>query len=191
MLINSNSKLCNYNTCAEIQIIWCPWGEQVRIDFMFHSAIPGTMETTWPPPGWRPSPHAPSSWSFLFTRKIGTELTVGILVQCLSPWSCEKRWTPSYFWPGTETHRTFRSLHLVSGLSGRRYTCRMGIDVTTATEQLFPVLPKCISICDQAGVRKERNSRSRKKTEMGGLGRQRPTAPKSSRLFHFHTRYCL
>lgn len=31
MLINSNSKLCNYNTSAEIQIIWCPWGEGVRI----------------------------------------------------------------------------------------------------------------------------------------------------------------
>lgn len=72
------------------------------------------------------------------------------------------------FLAGTETHRTFRSLHLVSGLSGRRYTCRMGIDVTMEIGQLFLVLSKCISICNQAGVRKERNIRPRKKTEMGG-----------------------
>lgn len=79
MLINSNSKLRNYNTCAEIQIIWCPWGEQFRIYFMFLSAVPETMETAWQPPGWHPSPHAPSAWFFLFTRKTGMELTVGIL----------------------------------------------------------------------------------------------------------------
>lgn len=79
MLINSNSKLCNYNTCAEIQIIWCPWREQVRIYFMFHSAISETMETCSSPQLAPLPPTFAVFCFFLFSRKTGTELTVGIL----------------------------------------------------------------------------------------------------------------
>lgn len=45
ILINSNSKLCNYNTSAEIQILWCPRGEQARMWLRLHSALPESRET--------------------------------------------------------------------------------------------------------------------------------------------------
>lgn len=187
MLINSNSKLCNYNTCAEIQIIWCPWGEQVRIYFMFHSAIPETMETTWLHPRLAPLP--PRSQFLVLPLHQEDRNGADSWHPSLVPFYVELRETvdAKLFLARHETHRTFRSLHLISGLSGRRYTCRMGIDVTMAIEQLFPVLSKCISICDQAGVRKERNTSSRKKTEMGARQAAPYSAEVQSAFPHSHT----
>jgi hypothetical protein len=81
MLINSNSKLCNYNTSAEIQIIWCPWGEQVGIYFMFHSTEEMLFFQPWKQqnsPGWLLYPPPFVLLFSLLSRKTGPELTAGI-----------------------------------------------------------------------------------------------------------------
>lgn len=100
MLINSNSKLCNYNTCAEIQIIWRPWGEQVRMYFMFHSAISEPVETMEQPLAGTPPPSTGKSCSFLFSRETGAELTAGIpSVNAHLRGAGRNGGLPSYFWP--------------------------------------------------------------------------------------------
>lgn len=64
-----------------------------------------------------------------------------------------------------------------------RYTCRMRIDVAMEIEQLFLVLSKSISLCDQAGVRKERNASSRERQEKGRVTAALYMLQKSNWLF--------
>ena len=74
-----------------------------------------------------------------------------------------------------------------------RYTCRMWIDVAMEIEQLFLILSKSISLCDQAGVRKERNASPGRKQEEGRVS----AAPygvgeiQMALSAKIHTRYCL
>lgn len=168
ILINSNSKLCNYNTSAEIQIIWCPRGEQVRMWLRLHSALSESRETTQWPGAHLPQTQAVPLPSSLARRQ-------GQSWQLASrPFNASLRGAgtgsgmPSYFWPGTATHRTFWSLHLVSGLSGRWYTCRMWIDVAMEIEQLFPALSESISLCNEAAVRRRERPAPGRKWAQGG-----------------------
>lgn len=107
MLINSNSKLCNYNTSAKIQIIWCPWGEQVRMYFMFYSVFLRPWKQCSSP--WlAPLPPAICSCcfsSFLAKRQNWSWQLASSQSNAALHGAGRNSGMPSYFWPGTrDTH---------------------------------------------------------------------------------------
>lgn len=109
MLINSNSKLCNYNTSAEIQIIRCPQGERVRRRLSSLRCVrdAGSHGAALPPPSPSPRPplpHSGSSCFSLFSKKTGPEraLAPGQFAASLCGWG-RRAAPPRYFWPAART----------------------------------------------------------------------------------------